>query len=216
MLVSHSHKFIFIAIPRTGSTSIRYSLQKYLHKYPETLEEEAQQFDPHITASSVKDVMMQQGYDWNEYFKFTFVRNPWDRILSKFLYCKEYLSREIQNKPYHKDTMDFCKALKTNDFDSAMQDWRFLSNEVLKKTQLEYLINEGDKDNKLLVDYVGKFETLQDDYNIICERIGLSSRVLDRLNVINHANYREYYTPLAKRIVENTCSKEIVMFNYNF
>ena len=112
MIVSHEHRFIFIHIPRTAGTSIekslcaamgiddmpsfigerRSNLEKYARRdgynyviYPERQIYEGQK---HITAKHLKSYVGER--IWNSYFKFSFVRNPFDHTLSVYLkYIKE-------------------------------------------------------------------------------------------------------------------------------
>jgi len=100
MIISHKHKFIFVAVPRTGTHSVRFALRQHLGD--EDLEqvnlftrkrmpfpEIAQKQNGHITA---QEIIPHIGEDiWNRYFKFGFVRNPWDRFISVcfFLYRRK-------------------------------------------------------------------------------------------------------------------------------
>jgi hypothetical protein len=71
------------------------------------------------------------------------------------------------------------------------------------------------KDGKLLVDYVGKFERIDDDFKKICSRIGVSAS-LPKLNVSNLKPYREFYNNEAKDLVWKTYSPDITFFQYDF
>ena len=84
MLISHKYKFVFISIPKTGSTSIRNSLSQYGDVFSST--------DPnspvylHIKSKQLKKYFIENKWNWDDYFKFAFVRNPWDSMVSQYYY----------------------------------------------------------------------------------------------------------------------------------
>jgi len=74
-MILHDKKIIFIHIPRTGGTSVEEYFQfKHQHGWkPDTAQ--------HLTLKEYSD-----HYDVEDYFKFTIVRNPWDRLVSWYLW----------------------------------------------------------------------------------------------------------------------------------
>ena len=77
MRISHKLKFIFFSIPRTASESIRSALDPYsdIKSEPKGL------YHNHITALALRNHFNEMGWVWDDYFKFAFVRNPWDRFV---------------------------------------------------------------------------------------------------------------------------------------
>lgn len=103
MIISHSHKFIFIKIPKTAGTSIVNHLGPYLNeemrnpslgdheRIRDTLVgkvNEKKIYRPGIISIS-KENNLNQHFDINDYFKFAFVRNPWDVRLSRYFYLRD-------------------------------------------------------------------------------------------------------------------------------
>lgn len=72
-----------------------------------------------------------------------------------------------------------------------------------------------DEQGKLLVDWVGRYERLEQDFAAVCHRINVRE-TLPRLNVSLHGSYREHYTDRTRRLVEEAYTKDIEMFGYEF
>ena len=91
MRISHSLRLVFIAYPRTGSTSIGRILDPFSdvrggHKGETTPD---QPFYDHITAGELKPIFRARGWDWQTYRRFAVIRNPYDRIVSLYGHRRE-------------------------------------------------------------------------------------------------------------------------------
>src|SRR5690606_27928408 len=86
MQISHRYKFIFFSFPKTGSESVRELLDPYsdIRGIPYWNISEENPFYSHISPAEVKAIFQKNGWDYDEYFKFTFVRNPWARLVSLY------------------------------------------------------------------------------------------------------------------------------------
>lgn len=198
MIIDHAHKFIFIAVPKTASISIQFSLG-YGHDIPE----------PDLYHAGITDVLAENACDG--YFKFAFVRNPWDRLYSLYHdFTKKRITQYSQlvkhDKPLlseFEDFNDMCLRLHES-------SWR---NDVFFKSQFNQL---GDG-KKLLMDQVGRFETLQSDFNCICERIGLRDVPLLHMNQGQCArSYAEHYSTEAIEAVRELYQDDVEHFGYEF
>jgi len=199
MIISHKHKFISLHIPKTGGTSCNIELEKYNE------EEKFKIGHPNLTElGSIVNL--------EDYFKFTFVRNPFDRLVSAFFYISRYSS-------YYAD-ITMRKKFKMNDVSFAF----FVKNIlplILKKPNLRprhfapqshFFLNN----NKNSVDFVGKFENIQEDFNIICDKIGIPRQELPHKNKSKHKSYTEYYDDETRSIVAEKYAKDIEYFGYKF
>jgi len=207
MIVSHSHRYIFAAIPKTGTHSVRQALREHLG--PDDIEqvglfvnkrfpfpELAQVEHGHIGLAQVRPFLGEDTFA--RYFKFAFVRNPFDRFVS---YCA-FMTRHddaFNRAPQHVMRHILFEARPTK--------------HVLFQPQHSMLVDE---DGKLLSDYVGRVEEMQASYDSICERIGIPSRPLDQVNPSRRGDYRHYYTPDLVEGVAEFYRRDLELFGYGF
>ncbi len=205
MIISHKHKFIFFAVPKTGTHSVRQALRE--HMGAEDVEQvrlfvnkkfsfpELEKFPTgHLTVRQIKPVLGEKMF--NQYFKFSFVRNPFDRFVS---YCS-FMTRGTD--AFSARPRQFMKHVLTE-----------LKPEqhLLYKPQCDFLI---DQDEKIAMDYVGRTESMQDSYNEICERLGIPSAQLGKINSSSHRPYKEYYDEEIYSLVAKQYRTDLEMFDY--
>ncbi len=245
-MISHKKKFIFVHIPKVagtsvvGSSTIKTKLSEYAFKQPKKdysinnlpfQPDDKNKFDPqpnHMRASDFVKYGYVTEIEFETYFKFAFVRNPWDRIVSEYKYrgymnhysFKEFLFKHMPNPSW---SDQYCHIIP----------------------QYDFLYNgEG----KLLVDFIGKFESLQEDYDKICQMLDIpkhtmshankSSGLLQRdtswrmitknslryirasLNGQRKANtfskYTEYYDSESREFIAKLYKNDIETFDYKF
>ncbi|HAD96301.1 MAG TPA: sulfotransferase [Cryomorphaceae bacterium] len=207
MIISHTHKFIFFAIPKTGTHAIRNALNKHLgkndweqvdlfrHSRIPIPEFEALEHG-HITASEIKSHLGEEV--WNTYFKFSVVRNPFDRFISYAFFKKG-------NTPlFQKHTQEILKLMFQNPNTKA---------DLLFQPQLGFI---ADTEKNIMMDYVGRFENLQASYNAICERIGIAPEPLEKLNSSAHKDYRYYYDEDLVKLVGEYYQDDLSAFGYGY
>jgi hypothetical protein len=212
MIISHKHKFIYIKTRKTAGTSIQQAIEKYCGSNdiicpigPHTQEEletytprNYEGFNGHDFAHKVRS---QIGEDvWNEYFTFTFVRNPWDKLISQFWFDFKGKSRTLDA---------FKRYLRTQ------------TNEEENKRHLGNWFYYTDSDGKsVIVDYIGQYENLQVDYGVVCNRLGIPIQTLPRLKagIREEASYQNYYDEKDREIIKNieSTKREIEYFKYIF
>lgn len=135
---------------------------------------------------------------FERYFKFTFVRNPWDRLVSEY----EFL-RQTPAHGRHRKVV-------------AMADFQeFVAFQARRKDayQLNLLT---DANGKICLDFIGRFEQLQQDFAEVCRRIGLDAKPLRHLKNSHRGDYHDYFTPELARSVAKTWGEEIEAFGYRF
>lgn len=213
MVVSYEHNFLFIHNQKTAGSSIRSILQPYSHYSTSNARRKRLKnvklflpmtFFPHYKLStytihmSALRVRWRMPKDiWQRLFKFAFVRNPWAREVSYYNY---YLQRE-HNKLH--ETVRQLGSFK------AFLAWRANDPKRLQSTLL------CDNDEQILVDFVGRFEKLSDDFAYICQKIGIPLQ-LSHTNKSHHADYRSYYDTECVDIVASAFEPDIRIFNYQF
>jgi hypothetical protein len=130
---------------------------------------------------------------WRSYFKFSFERNPWDRQVSWYHYKTKSLP-EASKPTFTEFNADRRRAY--------VENWDL------------YTI-----DGAIVLDYIGRYESLAEDFGTVLARIGLSGKVeLPRTNVSRSrdSNYRDYFDERSKALVEDWYASEIRHFGYTF
>jgi hypothetical protein len=195
MIISDSHNFVYVATTKTGSTSIEKKLDSYKSKHEIT----------HLNDSYNKHCPLKIIYNKfsfiKNYFKFAIVRNPFDWVASWYFFRKS-----VSNS--------------NNTKDISFKEWLVNKNSSaynikgIGLTLSQYDIISCDANIK--IDFIGKYENLQDDFDIICDKIGIERKKLPRKNKSKHKHYTEYYDDETRQIVTKKYAKDIEYFGYEF
>jgi hypothetical protein len=196
-MICHKHKCIFIHIPRCGGTSMEISITgKNWWRVERSTK--------HLIASTAQKIYKPY---WNDYFKFSFVRNPWDRMVSMSKFSKFY-GVDLDN-----GNINISKYLKKFpqievDPRSKSKDDKF---EPIKNAVYLNILN-------VELDFVGSFENINEDFEFVCESIGEApfSLVNDNWHQLKHKHYTEYYDDKTRQIVSEKYAKDIEHFGYEF
>ncbi len=149
--------------------------------------------------------------EFDRYFKFAFVRNPWDRLVSAFFFLRRGGFNESDRK-WAREKLD-----QFQDFGSFVRKWVNRDNVSSWRhfvPQHKYVCST---DGKLLVNFVGRFENLEEDFSYVSRRINAESalRVANR-TASRKASYAEYYSDETRRIVADVYREDIDLFGYRF
>ena len=206
-MINYDKKFIFIHIPKCGGSSIEYLFLKLFHpiffeklvsnieskqQWPMadimTVEEEIKIFGKSLWNSGQHSSLndFDQSLQSN-FFAFTFVRNPWSKAVSEFFYSK-----------------------RVNSYNGTLQN--YLLNPKCQPDHMTPQINFLNKN----IDFIGRLENFQEDFDIVCEKIGIGQQELPRKNKTKHKHYTEYYDDETKQIVAEKYAKDIEYFGYEF
>lgn len=187
-MIFHDLKTVFIHVERTGGVSIRKHLLEYethFRRWPQT---------KHFSSAEIQNLL--QGWDiWNNYFKFAFVRNPYDRLVSWYHACWYH----------HEWISDIAKYMRNYDsLDLLIHDNKPHS----QITRSQYDMTKG-------IDFIGRFENYEVDIQKICNKIGIP-KLNRKENSTKHKHYSVYYTLETRKIVTNWFKKDLEKFNYEF
>jgi hypothetical protein len=129
------------------------------------------------------------------------VRNPWDRMVSLWKYGME-------KNGYLENTHGFNGMM-------SFKEWILCDSDFISMVgnYTKYYIG---KNNEVTVDFIVKFENFQEDFNIVCDKIGIPRKKLPHKNKTNHKHYTEYYDDETRDIVTKKYAKDIEYFGYKF
>lgn len=207
MIISHQHRFIFVAVPKTGTHSVRQALREHLSaedieqvglfvnkRFP--YEELAAIRHGHLSLRQVRPHLGEQAF--SSYFKFAFVRNPFDRFIS---YC----------------------AFMTRGNGAFLREPRPVMREILFRLRpMDHILFQPqhallvDDDGRLLTDQVGRVEDMQASYDAVCARIGIPSSPLGQVNSSQRGDYRQYYDQPLIDGVTDLYRRDLELFDYRF
>ena len=210
MIVSHKHKFIFVHINKCAGTSITHALIPYLAKTDIVLgcttefeELSAEGFRSgglwkHSKAREARGILGEE--IWRDYYTFSFIRNPWELALSEY---KWWLKTEYDNE---QGAGVEIKAME------GYSEYVY-SKYCTRRNCLDFV---SDDLSTIIVDFVGRNETLQHDFDFVMESIGLSQTKLPESNTTEHEHYSRYYTRKTRNLIADYFARDIQTFGYSF
>ena len=128
------------------------------------------------------------------YFKFAVVRNPWDRFVSGWKYLESTRDRSL-------------KDVLTN-LPQTGKDYRHLT-----RPQHTTLYDDS---GRLVVDYLIRFESLQDGFGEVCRLIGMPARRLPHINQTRRDHYTKYFDDECRAIFLQHFARDVELFNYKY
>ncbi len=185
-------KTIFIHIPKTAGISVVLSL--YGGKMSMS----------HTRLRMFRLLFTEEEFD--SFYKFAFVRHPTDRLISAFHFLKGG-----GVTPYDRDFSE-AQLAPYDDFSSFVRNWLTPANAytyVHFVPQHDFVTIRG----KLGIDYVGRFETLADDYEHIRKTTGIGEP-LEKYNARPPSKERLELAPDVRRIIEKVYEKDFELFDY--
>ncbi len=213
IVISHKYKCIFVEVPKTGSTSVRAILGKA--------------WKPHLNLWEIKNYMesnwshyggrtnrivaglylllpqerrMEIGRkQFESYFKFGFVRNPWDRVVSLYERAE---ALQLKDKMSFEEFVDWIQYSSSTCVHSSPHRY-----------QLDWFV---DANGNVLADFIGKFERLDEDWAFVGQKLGISERLPHRRANPRARHYTEYYTPRTRDVIATRFKVDIERFGYEF
>ena len=229
--INHDKKAIFIHIPKTAGMYIRHCLQKkynfktYLFQRPDhieycktnLLENDNQLFfgnkihgviNYYKTSKYLSDLMNMDNEKWDTYYKFCFIRNPYDRIISGWNYINDICKN---NNNVNINTL--------NDFEKYIFLENVSENEYFHIffPQYKNIINEK---NELYINYIGHYENLEEDFKSILLNIGFHEKEIihNKDAKINRRKHKKFYEIINNQNILNKvneiCNDDFEKLNY--
>jgi len=162
----------------------------------------------HLTARELRSVGPGR---WDRYFKISVVRNPWDRMVSLYSYCKTRNKYRYEERAQEVDfetwIVDIYENQLFKDDEEHAKNWaQFYAHD-----QLQWIVDEN---KKIIVDYVMRFENLDYDWKVIQKRFNAGP--LPKKNTTRHDNYQDYYSDNTRELVRKAFEEDIEYFSYQF
>ncbi len=197
-ILLEKYKAIYFFVPKVASTSLKKLCIDVINI---GVEKRAHFHRTHFPSIDRKAVSKGDGY-----FKFAFVRNPYDRLVS----C--YFGKVVQRRDFASG--DFWKDKSFEDFVKIICKMSNSEMDIHFRPQYTFLT---DTNGKLLVDFIGRFENINEDFGKIKERAYFSKELeLPHLAKTKHEEYQKYYTEETKRLVAQKYKKDLELFHYSF
>ena len=200
-MISLQKRFLFVHIPKTAGNSIQSVLRDYSEDQLVALRKEQDGIErfglrnpkykikKHSTLSEYRDALGHEQF--RDLYKFTCVRNPWDRMVSYYFTPTQ-----------------------------SPETWspkKFLGIISKAVSVPDYLRLDNSEENPFAnVDYIMRFESLADDFRAVCMAIGISPPTLPQYNRSSREHYSKYYDDELREFVRTRFAAEIERFNYTF
>lgn len=207
MIISQRHKYIFTAIPKTGTHSVRRALRAHFgdgdmeqvglfvqKRFP--IAPLADIGHGHISLAEVRPHLGEEIF--GDYLKFAFVRNPFDRFVS------------------------YCAFMTRDDGEFLRRPQEVMRHFLFKERPLDHLLFVPqnhfvcDGEGRLLADEIGRVEEMQASFDAICARIGVPGAILDKVNSSEHGTWRDYYDDELIEGVSELYRRDLDLFGYSF
>jgi len=188
------YRCIFIHIPKTAGVSVSHALF-------------GGGGNTHAPLAAVQEVFRDGEFD--TYFKFTFVRNPWDRLVSAY----EYLRVGVSPEEY-----DWAMSQKVSGFASFRTFVRWLgdtrASEGMHFLPQHQHVRTANSENGM--DFVGRYETLERDVAHVARRLGVKARLPHLNRSPGRRPYQEYFDAETRDIVGEVYRPDVELFGYDF
>jgi hypothetical protein len=219
MIVSHRHKFIFVHLGRTGGRSLTTALAEHcgdsdvITKVRSSCPaRNAAGFGRHDSAAAIR-AKVGEGV-WNDYFKFAFERNPWDKIVSRYWQYagvgKKKAYKQVWEKAFGKP-MTFKQWF-------WMKVWtgRLLG---LGHVRFPAHFRHYTAGGQVIIDFLGRSENSQEHMAWLSDRLKIAIRTDLRIGAENHkarASYTELFDAPMRRVVERVFRRDLALLGYRF
>lgn len=178
-------KPLFIHIPKAGGSSVQNIFKKH---------------NKDLTGCLHRPVTAYPKKHRDSCFVFSFVRNPYDRLLSAHKYLTGGYGNQADIEFGNKLSVNFKHFVKNQLNDNIT--W------VHFKPMIFWLNRD--------IDFIGKMENFQEDFDFVCDKIGIPRQQLPHKNKSKHKHYTEYYDDETREIVAEKYAKDIECFGYKF
>jgi chondroitin 4-sulfotransferase 11 len=229
-IVSDEYKFVYLVVQKAACSSLKTALVPLFDldtgQYETVRRDGSQDLKVHkLFDNSGYQIDKQQLTSelegtYQDYFKFAFVRNPWDRLVScysqKLLDVKRDSIGQRSNLSPSISGIQIYNGMPFDDFVRAIHAIPDEEANIHFRSQCKTVCEE---DGDIMADFVGNFETLEEDFSYVAERIGAPEVQLPHLLRSKNRegrSYSEFYDSRLTELVYERYTKDIELFGYSF
>lgn len=232
-IISNEYRFIYFVTQKVACTSLKIALSPYFpidiesYKFINRFGEEKYRIHKAFDESGFqydKTEMLEKVGKYRNHFKFGFVRNPWDRLVSCFtqkLHKDKKVEREDKCplRPPFGDKTVFYLGMPFQEFIESIHAIPDSESDAHFRAQFEVFYVDSSA-SRCMADFVGKFENLPGDFLSINEKI-TSHKLLElphelKSRTRDGRDYHSYYTPQTRRLVAERYAEDVDLFQYSF
>jgi hypothetical protein len=181
MRISHKHKFVYIAITKTGSTTVRHLLTKHSDICSKTSKGP---FGHHVKSNDLKDTFDSQNWAWDDYYKFTVVRHPVSRLYSMHKYQLKVGSNPPTDYMKLHATKFYQKCVEYVSLCCSFED-AILADRISIPPQANWIISKSTKIS--LLDKIVRIENIDTELPKIFQHLGLPSDSMTKIPKLNQS-----------------------------
>lgn len=203
-LISVEKKFFFCHIPKCAGTSIVSSLPTG---------KKSKGKPGHITCNEMKKLFETSNLVWNDFFKFTFVRNPWALEVSHYFYGKKIESMYKRGLMKPRKDQHVGKLCTNLTFDE------YIKHQINNSPEPSGVVLSAwidDPAGVCMVDSINKVEHINSNYMDICSLIGVPVNNIKWKNKTTHSDYKSYYNTETADYIRKKYEYDIDRFKYTF
>ena len=234
MIISHKHKFIFVRPRKTAGTTMQNVLSQICgeddiitsgyNKGNRNIDKSCWDGHPHPHLWDIKQLVGEE--IWNDYYKFTFVRNPFDITVSRFFWNikgKGQQGYDTTKDDFKRWFSNYTSAaiFHNAEYYPANLAYPFLIDLNCVSRDYTPLYSSGVLNREIDLDFVGRFESLESDFEYVCEKIGIEKLKLKDSNSKtktrkNKINYKEWYDDKMINTMNTCFEKDLDLLGYEF
>ena len=186
---------------------------------------------PKTGGNSIRNVLFEKRYDgpwfgdrlpenWQNLFKFGFVRNPFDRVVSAWrMFC-----HGTEDDEWHLPEGGALELALTDVLRLGLDETAPFGHPRYNKVKPDPLIRLKNHilpqthpyHGLAMMDFIGRFEKLQADFDYVCDQLGIAKQELPKTNWTRHSHYRDYFDEQSRRLAEELYRDDLKDFDYQF
>lgn len=217
MIVSDKKKFVYIHSAKTGGSSLTHALAPYSNRgNPKAGKGHGWQIPYHY--GPMHDTLAQSWTkygkpQWEDYFWFAFVRNPFDLCVSAWRNAIAVYADPRPKERIKFEALGIECGIKDISLEQYLRNELGLVNRLhVRRTQTETLITDAPRS----LNRIGRFETLNEDFAKISQHLGINPLLPHRNKSKREEGYRQYYCDTTRELVEAFYKEDLENFNYEF